>query len=235
MQRAYQVLLTNRGLIGRLDVRGVRELLNQHAQRPCGALQEAEVDLKVRSHFPGTLDRPITDASEYSVRPATPPPLRESHPPRPASRHCPQGCAVGGLDQVTGPVQGPLPPGGGHVQGTGNAAPDPGDLGASGPGLDRLRAVACGRVPAVAGRPAARPWLPARTAYPVADPASPPPGPVGRQRLGVGQLTRAGPSHRQAGQKAAVRLVSWPAMWLFDAFPMPELGNSPAICAISLT
>ena len=84
---------------------------------------------------------------------------------------------IGNGGPFQGPAPGlvrPLPPGGGHVQGTGNAPPGPGDLGASGPGLDRLRAVARGRVPAGAGRPAACPWLPARIAYPVADPASPP-------------------------------------------------------------
>jgi len=84
---------------------------------------------------------------------------------------------IGNGGPFQGPAPGlvrPLPPGGGHVQGTGNAPPGPGDLGASGPGLDRLRAVARGRVPAGAGRPAARPRLPARIACPVADPASPP-------------------------------------------------------------
>src|SRR5215475_12639673 len=123
--------------------------------------------------FPETLDRPITDASEYSVRPAGPPPLLESHPPR-LVRAIVRGSVPCQAEYryrrpVSRPVPGrvrPLPPGGGHVQGTGNAPPDPGDLGASGPGLDRLRAVARGRVPAGAGRPAARPWLPARTACP---------------------------------------------------------------------
>src|SRR5690242_14086149 len=175
MQRADQVLFADRGLIGRLDVRGVRELLNQHAQRPGGAFQEAEVDLKIRSHFLKSLDRPITDASEYSVRPAGPPPLLASRPSRPARAivrgHLP--CQAGGGNG--GPSAGlfpgrlrPLPPGGGHVQGTGNAPPDPGDLGAGSPGLDRLRAVARGRVPAGPWRSAAGSWLPARTAYPAA-------------------------------------------------------------------
>lgn len=36
-------------------------------------------------------------------------------------------------------------------------------------------------------------------------------------------------------EAAAVRPVSGPAMWLFDAYPMHGLGNSPAIWVISLT
>src|SRR5579862_1341057 len=108
------------------------------------------------------------------------------------------------LEQVTAarlqagsrPVR-PLPPGGGHVQGTGNAPPDPGDLGASGPGLGRLRTVARGRVPAGPGRAAARPRLPARIACPVADPASPPSPAAGPSSQLTGQVGRVpGRGHR---------------------------------------